>query len=433
MPRLRLVRCAIYTRQSVARPGEDPSLTSCALQRAFCLDLIASNGHRLWRPLPESFDDEGESGATADRPGLERLLVAITEGRLERVVVHRLDRLTRSLADWARIHETFRTHGVSLSVVQGDLNDTDDATTQFRLNALALFAEFERNMIAERLRDARATRRARGLRVAGRVPLGYQADSGTKQLVVMATEAETVRRMFASADAGDAPATIAARENETGTAGKNGRARRWSAKSVLRILRSPVYAGLLSDNSRGAHEALVSREVFERVGASIEGRRTRTPTKRPTVDGEVDPFLLRGLLVCTACGKRMTTSSSRKVARPRWNAVRHRDTAARYYRCRGASACPRSQLPSGAIEARLLQIFANPPPGVPEDVRAVFLDVARMWEALMLRNRRAVLVSLCRELRWDGAAGSLRIVLDEEGVSHWIEGRSRAREANAGS
>ena len=425
MPRLRLVRCAIYTRQSVARPGGDPTTRSCALQRAACLDLIASNGPRDWVSVRESFDDEGESGATAERPGLERLLVAITEGRVERVVVHRLDRLTRSLSDWLRIYQTFRMHRVCLSVVHGDLHDTDDATTHLRLNILALFAELERDMIAERLRDSRAARRARGMRVAGRVPLGYLTDRTTKQLVVVPTEAETVRRMFANADAGDLPATIAARANEAGAADKDGKTGRWSAKAVLRILRNPVYAGVLSNSSPGVHAAVVSREVFDRVGAAIEGRRTRAPTRRPAVEGELDPFLLRGLLVCTSCGKRMTTSSSRKIVRPQWDSPRYRDTVPRYYRCRGPSACPGSQVPSRAIESCLPQIFANPPSGAAEDVRAVFLDVAQMWEALMFRNRRAVLVSLCRELHWDGAGGSLTIVLDDEGVTNWIAGWSR--------
>ena len=94
--------------------------------------------------------------------------------------MHRLDRLTRSVLDWARIQHAFRAHGVTISVVQGDLHGTNDAITQLRLNTLAIFAEFERDMIAERLRDARAARRARGLRVAGQLPLGYVADPATR-------------------------------------------------------------------------------------------------------------------------------------------------------------------------------------------------------------------------------------------------------------
>jgi site-specific DNA recombinase len=245
-------------------------------------------------PLAESFDDEGETGATSQRPGLERLVAAILEGRVERVVVHRLDRLTRSILGWARLYRLFKANGVALTVARGGLRDADDATSQLHLHILALFAELERDMIAERLRDGRAVRHARGMRVAGRVPLGYLADPATKQLIVMPAEAETVRCMFASADMGEAPARIAANANETGVVGKSGRPTRWSAKFVLRILRNPVYAGLLPDGSPGAHDAVVSRDLFDRVGAAILGRRTRTPTKRPTVEGEVDPFLLRG-------------------------------------------------------------------------------------------------------------------------------------------
>ncbi len=257
--------------------------------------------------------------------------------------MHRLDRLTRSVLDWARIQHAFHAHGVPISVVQGDLHGTNDAITQLRLNTLAIFAEFERDMIAERLRDARAARRARGLRVAGQLPLGYVADPATRQLVVAPEDAETVRRMFVDAAEGPLPAAIAARANEVGTVDKNGKVSRWGAKAVLRILRNPTYLVLLADGTQGVHAAVVSRELEGRVAATIEGRRTRPPTPRPEVEGAVDPFLLRGLLVCVGCGRRMTTSSTGKVKRPQWNAPHQPETGTRYYRCRGPSPCPSSQ------------------------------------------------------------------------------------------
>jgi DNA invertase Pin-like site-specific DNA recombinase len=431
MPGSSLVRCAIYTRQSVARPGRDATLASCALQRAACLGLIASNTHLRWTPVLEHFDDEGESGATTDRPALDRLVDAIADGRIDRVVVHRLDRLTRRVLDWARIQHAFRAHGVAISVVQGDLHGTNDAITQLRLNTLAIFAEFERDMIAERLRDARAARRARGLRVAGQLPLGYVADPATRQLVVAPEEAEIVRRMFADAAEGALPAAIAARANEVGTVDKNGKTGRWGAKAVLRILRNPTYVGLLADGTRGVHAAVVSRDLFDRVAATIEGRRTRPPTPRPEVEGAVDPFLLRGLLVCVGCGRRMTTSSTGKVRRPQWNAPHQPETGTRYYRCRGPSPCPSSQVAARVIEGYMPKLFVTPPLGMPEHVRATFVEVSRAWEALMLRNRRRVLVSLCREIRWDGARSAVALVVDEEGVTNWIEGWNRASAAIA--
>ncbi len=268
-----------------------------------------------WIPITERFDDEGESGGDTCRPALERLLEAVVEGRFDRVLVHRLDRLTRRAADWARIDDIFRANGVAISVVDGGHHGASDAITRFRLNALAIFAEFERDMITERLRDGRAARRARGLRVAGRPPLGYVADRSTKQLVVVPAEAEIVRALFADADAGVLPAMNAPRANEKGLVDKNGKSARWSAKAVLRILRNETYAGLLRGGSAGVHAAIVERALFERVGEKIAGRRTLTPTLRPQREDAVDPFLLRGLLVCASCGKRMTTSSTGKVER----------------------------------------------------------------------------------------------------------------------
>lgn len=428
----RPVRCAIYTRQSVARPGRDPETSSCALQREACLALVAANAHLGWVAVNDRFDDEGESGADTDRLGLLRLVASVAEGLVDRVLVHRLDRLTRRAADWAEIDSILREHDVAISVVDGGIHGADDAITRFRLNALAVFAEFERDMIGERLADARAARRARGLRVAGRLPLGYVADRATKQLVVVAAEAEIVRSMFADADAGMLPAAIATRAKEKGLVDKNGETECWSAKAVLRILRNETYAGLLSDGSAGVHEAIVDRALFDRVGAKIAARQTRTPTPRPEREGTVDPFLLRGLLVCARCGKRMTTSSTGKVERLPISPPPPEMPALRYYRCRG-KGCPKSQMPANAIEALVPKLFATPSPEVSAQTRIIFEHVARIWDSLIVPNRRRELVSLCKEIRWDGERSKLIIIADEVGIANWVESwrQIHAREAAA--
>lgn len=282
--------------------------------------------------------------------GLYRLVEAVVDGRVDRVLVHRLDRLTRRAADWAAINNIFREHDVAISVVDGGIHGAADAITPFRLNALAVFAEFERDMIAERLRDARAARRARGLRVAGRLPLGFVADPATKQLVIVPAEAAIVRRMFADADAGMLPAAISAHAKAKRRVDKNGKTDSWNAKGVLRILRNATYAGLLRDGNAGVHPAIVD--------------------------------------------------------------------------CRG-SGCVKTQLPARAIEALVPQLFAKPAPGIDDETRIVFDYVARIWEHLIIPNRRSFLLSLCRELRWDAERSVLRIVADEEGVANWMEGWRR--------
>lgn len=215
------VRCAIYTRQSVARDG-DPAIASCKVQRAKCIAFIQSMAWRGWFVAGEHFDDEGESGATTDRPGLARLLERIEEGEVQRVIVYRLDRLTRRLADWAKLAALFDRHDVGLTVVHRAIDAEGGSLQRFQLNMLATFAEMERDLIAERIADARRARSARGERSAGRVPLGYVSDPRTKQLVVAKDEARVVRRLFRLTAAGTAPTDIALDANKRGLPNKQG-------------------------------------------------------------------------------------------------------------------------------------------------------------------------------------------------------------------
>ena len=162
-----------------------------------------------WIALDERFDDVGESGATTERPALQRLLERIRAREVDRVVVHRLDRLTRSVRDWATIVGTFKRYGTQLTVVAGEVHLGDVAMSDLVLNVLATFAEFEREMIGDRLRDARASLRRRGIRNAGRVPFGYTADPLSRQLVVKPEQAAVIKRMFEMAADGTPPSTIA--------------------------------------------------------------------------------------------------------------------------------------------------------------------------------------------------------------------------------
>ncbi len=190
------VRCAIYTRQSVVRPGDDPTLASCAIQREKCLDFVRARSRHGWHALDEHYDDEGYSGATMERPAFERLVDLIAARGVERVVVYRIDRLTRSLSDWARIRAMLNRREITLSVVSGSLDTDGGALARMQLSTLVVFAELEREMIGERLANARALRRANGLRTSGRVPLGYATEPRTKQLVVVEPEGAVVRWFF---------------------------------------------------------------------------------------------------------------------------------------------------------------------------------------------------------------------------------------------
>ncbi|MBX3130290.1 MAG: recombinase family protein [Polyangiaceae bacterium] len=216
----RWVRCAVYTRQSVRRPGDDPAVTSCAIQRTLCTEFIRNKTWEFWYPVAEHFDDEGESGATLERPGLAKLLRRVEEGDVRRVIVYRVDRLTRKLVDLARLAEFFERHHVGITIVSGNIDADAGSLAGLQVNMLATFAEWEREIIRERIADQRGAIKARGERSAGRVPLGYRTDRLTKQLVIDDRAAVTVRWFFDEAAKGTTTSDLVAKANKKQLAGK---------------------------------------------------------------------------------------------------------------------------------------------------------------------------------------------------------------------
>jgi len=200
-----------------------------------------------WLLLPERFDDDGYSGATTDRPALEGLLALARDGCVDRVVIHRLDRLARSVLARSELFREFRKFGVGVVVVAApELGGS--AQDGFMLNILASFAEFERELIAGRIAESRARLKARGLRIAGALPFGYDAEPRPKQLKPNTSESAVVKWMFEQAAAGQTPAEIADGANASGwrtkktTARGTARTRRgnlWTARQVIATLRNP--------------------------------------------------------------------------------------------------------------------------------------------------------------------------------------------------
>jgi site-specific DNA recombinase len=191
------IRCAIYTRQSVS---SDDGLSSCQIQFEACDEFVRSQHSNGWILLEDRFEDDGYSGATSDRPALKRLLVLLRKRDVDRVVVYRLDRLSRSLLGCASLLHEFRECGVGLVIVTA-LELGNSAQDGFMLNILAASAEFEREMIASRIAESRVRLKARGRRIASAVPFGYDADPRTKQMLQSASEAAVVKWMFDQAAA----------------------------------------------------------------------------------------------------------------------------------------------------------------------------------------------------------------------------------------
>jgi site-specific DNA recombinase len=191
-PTPKLSRCAIYTRKSTEH-NLDLEFNSLDAQREACEAYIKSQAHEGWRLIPDRYDDGGLSGASLDRPALQALLSDVGAGKIDVVVVYKVDRLTRSLADFAKLVELFDQHRVSFVSVTQSFNTTS-SMGRLTLNVLLSFAQFEREVIGERVRDKIAASKRKGIWVGGPVPLGYA--SVDKKLVVVPEEAETVRAIF---------------------------------------------------------------------------------------------------------------------------------------------------------------------------------------------------------------------------------------------
>ena len=186
------VRCAIYTRKS-SEEGLEQEFNSLQAQREACEAFIDSQRHEGWVCQRAAYDDGGFSGATMDRPALQQLLADVKAGRVDTIVVYKIDRLTRSLADFAKIVEILDTRGASFVSVTQQFNTTT-SMGRLTLNVLLSFAQFEREVIGERIRDKIAASKKKGMWMGGVPPLGYQAQD--RKLVIVESEAEIVRFIF---------------------------------------------------------------------------------------------------------------------------------------------------------------------------------------------------------------------------------------------
>ena len=189
---MKRVRCAVYTRKS-SEEGLEQTFNSLDAQREACLAYIESQRHEGWCALPTVYDDGGWSGGTLARPAVTRLLADVDAGRLDTIVVYKVDRGTRSLADFARIVERLDAAGVSFVSITQQFSTTS-SMGRLTLNVLLSFAQFEREVTGERIRDKVAASKQKGMWMGGTVPLGYTAQD--RKLVVNEIEAATVRAIF---------------------------------------------------------------------------------------------------------------------------------------------------------------------------------------------------------------------------------------------
>ena len=285
------LRCAIYTRKS-SEEGLEQGFNSLHAQREACEAYVLSQAGEGWTTLPTIYDDGGFSGGSMDRPALKALLADIERGRIDVVVVYKVDRLTRALSDFARIVEVFDAKGVSFVSVTQAFNTTS-SMGRLTLNVLLSFAQFEREVTGERIRDKIAASKAKGLWMGGNVPLGYDIpDPGSRVLKVNAAEAETVRMIFTRYLELGAVTHVVKDLDARGVRTKarvsgSGRAmggQPWREGSLHYFLKNRVYRGEIRHKGKmlpGQHDAIVDEATFDAVqtqlrrGAEAQAARPR--------------------------------------------------------------------------------------------------------------------------------------------------------------
>jgi site-specific DNA recombinase len=335
-------RCAIYTRKSTSQ-GLEQEFNSLDAQRDACEAYAKAQG---WSVIGEAYDDGGFTGANVDRPAFQRLLANVDAKKVDVIVVYKVDRLSRSLLDFAKVMDRLNQAGVAFVSITQNFS-TADAMGRLTLNMLMSFAEFEREMIAERTRDKICAARRKGKWTGGAVPFGYEAVNG--KLEVVEFEALVVREIFdlylkhrsivrILEELRRRGRTTKRHVSKTGSVRA---AKAWTKDAVLRVLKNPLYTGRTvvgGEFFQAEHGAVIDRETFARVEAVLGDG---TPRSVKTIQRG---YLLRGLVRCAACGAGLTPASAFKGKREY-----------RYYRCltrdkQGTGACPCAPLPAKAVE-----------------------------------------------------------------------------------
>lgn len=373
----RKLRCAIYTRKSTEE-GLDQAFNSLDAQREACAAYVMSQQHEGWTLVADRYDDGGYSGGTIERPALQQLLADVKAKRVDVVVVYKIDRLTRSLADFAKIVEVLDATETSFVSVTQAFNTTN-SMGRLTLNVLLSFAQFEREVIAERIRDKVAASKAKGMWMGGPVPLGYAVKD--RKLVVVPDEAKIVRHIMERYIVAESVHALADELKRDGIVSKRRTMRDGSVRggvpfkrgALAWLLSNRVYVGETVHKGRsypGEHAAIVDRELFDAVQAKLADR--TNPKSHPASRRIVS--LLAGM-IDDHVGRPMSPSHSYNHGR-----------RYRYYVSNIADnrTAPALRLPAGeldsAIRAQLASFLKNSDKtrrlvsGLPADTLAHFVD-----------------------------------------------------------
>jgi site-specific DNA recombinase len=404
---VKTVRSAIYARKSTEE-GLDQEFSSLDAQRESALAYIKSQASQGWTCLKTRYDDGGFTGGNMDRPALQRLLADIQAGKIDCVVVYKVDRLSRSLLDFARMMETFERHHVAFVSVTQQFN-TAHSMGRLVLNVLLSFAQFEREIISERTRDKIAAARRKGKWSGGLPLLGYDVDPRGSKLVVNIEEARKVQAIFALyLECGGLIATVQE------LAKRGWRNKRWQTRkghvrggslftkgSLYHLLTNVVYRGKVKYKKEahpGEHQVIVDSQVWQQVQDKL---RRKSQSRERLSSGA----LLKGLLHCRPCGTTMTPTYASKNGGRRYG----------YYVCtnalqRGRTCCPSRSLPSAAIEEWVLQRLQEVAKEADAKQYPLVAELAT-WEKVPAEERRRLLHTWIERVDYDGTKSKAAITL----------------------
>ncbi len=365
----RRYRCAIYTRKS-HEEGLDQDFNSLDAQREACEAYVLSQAGLGWVMIDRAYDDGGISGGHLERGGLQELLQDIERGQVDVVVVYKVDRLTRSITDFGRLVEVFDAHDVSFVSVTQAFNTTS-SMGRLTLNVLLSFAQFEREVTAERIRDKIASSKQKGMWMGGPVPYGYRNED--RQLIIDAEEAETVRLMFEAylqhQDIGKVKDVLDRRGGltriRTSRSGRRTGGIAFSAGNIADILGNPVYAGMIRHRQQvypGNHEAIIPGEQARLVQKMLAGNRKH----RKSLVSCTSPALLGGLLFDQAGNRLVCHYASKKGKRYYYYVSRPEE---------GDRVHNGMRLPMAMIEGTVIRILDN-----------TFSDGARLLDCVNLES-----------------------------------------------
>ena len=350
-------RCAIYTRKSHDE-GLEQDYNSLDAQRDAAMNYIASQRANGWQALPDSYDDGGWSGGSINRPALQRMMTDVRAGLIDIVVVYKIDRLSRSLTDFAELQTEFEKYDVSFVSVTQEIN-TSTSSGRMMLNILMTFAQFEREVIAERIRDKLSASKKKGKYVGGLLPLGYRGDSVNMKMVIEPEEAKIVRLIYDEYLRTSSPKAV-----QRLLEGKGIRGREWVSKKGLRhggrplsiavirdILQNPIYIGKLRYRGKvydGEHEGIIPVKLWERVQSTFKAN---SESCHQRAGRDLKPFA--GIIYCGHCNAPMFVAT---VTKP--NGRRYRYCICHVDEKRAHRECPLHRVPAETLEQLLLNRIA---------------------------------------------------------------------------